>query len=380
MTVYDVAYCSREDAQASVDFADGITTTIQAKTDRAITDAARNIEGQLHRLFYPWDGTKFWDWPNYQRAVPWKLWLDRHDLLCLTALSSGGVAIPLNACFLRPANPRPGYPYRAIELDRSSGSTFGGNSATPQNAISATGTWNFCADADPAGTLAAAITTAGQATITVSDASQMGVGDLLIIGYGRGTAPFPSATIGHAGVIQPFTGERVLVSDRSAIATGLTQSGSGCTTAGSDDDLLATTGTGSLNPGEVLLLDAEQMLVLLVSGGTATVSRAWNGTRLATHSAATVQAYRSLSVQRGFLGTTAATWTNGTAVWKHRYPAIIRDLAIAESANRLLQEPSGYARTVGGPDVAMPAPGVALADLWDEARTAYGRQARSRVV
>jgi len=45
-----------------------------------------------------------------------------------------------------------------------------------------------------------------------------------------------------------------------------------------------------------------------------------------------------------------------------------------------MQETSGYARTVGGPDVSMAAPGVALADLWDEAVTTYGRKARSRVV
>jgi len=85
-------------------------------------------------------------------------------------------------------------------------------------------------------------------------------------------------------------------------------------------------------------------------------------------------------VQRGFLGTTAATWTLGTAIYRHRVPAIIRAIAIGESANRILQETSGYARTVGGPDMAMPAPGIALADLWDEARTEYGRIARRRVI
>jgi len=380
MTVYQPTYCSREDAQQSIDFEDGITTSIQQKTDRAIADASRNIEGQLHRLFYPWDGTKWWDFPNYQYASPWKLWLDRHDLLCLTSFSSGGVNIPLNTCFLRPANPRPGFPYTSIELDRSSGSTFGGNSATPQNAIQAAGTWGFSADADPAGTLAAAITTAGQPTITVSDASQMGVGDLLIIGYGRGTAPYPADTLGHAGLIQPYTGERVLVSDRAAADTGLAQSGSGCSTSSSADTALTWTGAGTVNQGEVLLLDQEQMLVLGVAGGVAMVSRAWNGTQLQDHSSAEIWAYRSLVVQRGFLGTTAATWTLGTAIYRHRVPAIIRAIAIGESANRILQETSGYARTVGGPDMAMPAPGIALADLWDEARTEYGRIARRRVI
>lgn len=63
MSVSTPCYCSREDVQASIDFTDGITTSVQQKTDRAIQDAARNIEGNLHRLFYPYDSTKFWDWP-----------------------------------------------------------------------------------------------------------------------------------------------------------------------------------------------------------------------------------------------------------------------------------------------------------------------------
>jgi hypothetical protein len=380
MTVTTPAYCSREDAQQSIDFTDGITTTIQAKTDRAIQDAARNIEGHLHRLFYPQDITKWWDWPNYQRADPWRLWLDRNDLLCLTSFSSGGIAIPLNTCFLRPANPRPGFPYTSIELDRSSGSTFGGGSATPQNAIQGTGTWGFTADADPAGTLAAAVATAGQATITVSDASQMGVGDLLIIGYGRGTPAFPGDTLGHAGTIAPYLGERVLVSDRSAVDTGLAQSGSGCSTGLNSDNALAVTGTGTLNQGEVILLDQEQMLILSVVAGVAMVQREWNGTQLQTHESAEIYAYRSLSVLRGFLGTTAVTWPMGEAVWKHRVPSPVRDLAIAESANRTLQEGAGYSRTVGSGEGAMPASGAALADLWDEVVTEYGRKVRSRVI
>jgi len=380
MSVQEVAYCTREEVHAAADFSDGITAEIQRKTDRAIQDASRNIEGNLHRLFYPWDGTKWFDWPNFQYASPWKLWLDRNDLLVLAAFSSGGVDIPLNACFLRPANRRPGYPYTSVELDRSSGSTFGGNSATPQNAIKATGTWGFTAEADSAGTLAAAVTSAGQATITISDASQVGVGDLLILGYGRGTPAFPADALGHAGAIAPYLGERVLVSDRQAADTGLVQAGSGCTTPGNADTVLQWTGSGTVNPGEVLLLDQEQMLVQGVAGSVATVQRAYNGTQLQQHSAAGIWAYRSLSVLRGYLGTTAATWTNGTAVYRHRVPALVKSLAIAEAGNRPLQETSGYARTVGSADAAIPAPGTALADLWDEATTAYGRKARSRVI
>ena len=380
MTVTTPAYCSREEAMGSVDFQDGITTAIQGKVDRAVQSTARDIEAHLHRLFYPWDGTKFFDWPNYQSASPWELFLDRNDILCLTQFSSGGVNIPLDACFLRPANKRPGFPWTKIELDRSSGSTFGGNSATPQNAIKPAGTWGFTADADPAGQLAAAVTSAGQAVITVSDASRMGIGDLLILGYGRGDAPFPDDQLGHAGTIAPYLGERVLVSDRSAADTGLAQAGPGCQTGSSGDTVLTWSGEGAVHQGEILLLDQEQMLVQGVAGSVATVQRAFNGTQLQPHTSSEIWAYRSLDLIRGFLGTTATTWANGTEFSKHRVPALVRDLAIAESSNRILQETSGYARTVGAADAAVPAPGVALADLWDEVTTAYGRKVRSRVI
>jgi hypothetical protein len=372
VSVTTLCYCSREDAQRAIDFHDGVVTT--ANVDRAIQSAARNIEGHLHRLFYPWDGTKFFDWPNFLYQFPWKLGLGRNDLIVLTALNTGTVSIGLDQVFMCPPDRLPGYPYRWLELDRSTAAAFGGAAATPQRSIQVTGTWGFTADADQAATLAASAGTS-DTSITVDDSSQTGVGDLLIIGYGTGSAPYPDDTLHHAGYYPPYAGERVLVTDKAAAATGLTQS-AGCTTAEASDNALTTTGTGTLYSGEVLLLDQEQLLITDVTGSVATVVRAWNGTILAAHSDATVYAYRSLSVARGQLGTTAAAWDSGEAVYKQRYPSLIRDLAIAEAENRALQETSGYARTVGAADMAVPAPGVALADLWAEAMTAYGRKAR----
>ncbi len=380
MSVTTPCYCSRVDAQRAIDFKDSLVTTAQA--DRAIQSASRNIEGHLHRLFYPWDGTKWFDWPNYQYAYPWRLWLDRHDILCLTAFSSGSVNIPLNTCFFRPQTPKPGFPFTWIELDRSTSSVFGGNSATPQNAIQVTGTWNFTAEADQAGTatLAASITSS-TSPVTVTDSSQASAGDLLIIGYGRGTAPYPSDTLGHAGLIAPYIGERVLVNDVAMADTSTAQSGSGCSTASNSDNALQWTGAGNpVAAGEVIQLDSEQMLVQSVTNSVATVTRAWNGTVLATHSSAEIYANRSLLVTRGYAGTAAAAASSGTAVYKHRVPPLVRDLAIAEAVNQVLQETSGYSRTVGAGEMAMPASGIALADLWDEAETEYGRKARVRVI
>jgi hypothetical protein len=384
MTIYRVAYCNRTDAQMAVDLKPGLD--VNAALDRAIMSAAENIDGQLHRVFYPSDDTRFFDWPSQggssggQYAEPWRLWLDDNDLACMTQLVSGGVTIPLSAVFAEPVNnPQKGRPfYTYLELDRSQSYWFGNNSQTPQHSIQITGTWGYGALADPAGALAASVGST-DTTVTVTDGSQAGPGDLIILGYALGEAPFPTA-YGYAGAIQPFQGERVLITGVSAVATGLTQSGGGVTTAGNADQALSVTGSGALNAGEVIVLDQEDVLVEQVVSGVATVRRAWNGTTLATHSGATVYAFRQFSVNRAQLGTTASAYSSAAAVYRHRVPQLVRDLAIAESSIQLLQEGSGYARTVGSGEAASPAPGIALMDKWGEVRARHGRKARYRGV
>jgi hypothetical protein len=377
-----MTYCSRDDAQRSMDLKDGVIDN--DKLDRGLRSVSENIEAQAKRLFYPNDTTRWWDWPNQggsgggQYATPWTLRFDQYDCVVLTELVSGGVTIPLNAVFLEPVNKRPDFPYTYLELDRSQSYSFGNNGQTPQHNIMGVGTWGFTAAADPVTALAANVGST-DTTVSIANGAELGAGDLMILGYGQGEAPYPTA-YGYAGAVAPYVGERIVVTGKTALATGLTQSGGGCTAASDADVALTTTGSGSLNAGEVLLLDQEQMLIEQTSAGIATVVRAWNGTALATHSAATVYAYRLLSVNRAQLGTTASTYSSGAGVFKHRVPGLVRDLCVAETVNRVLQESSGYSRTVGSGDAAMPASGVALADLWDEVMTAYGRRARQRAV
>jgi len=382
MAIYRPCLCNRYEAQRSVDFTPG--TDVNSAIDRALLSAAENIEGGLKRVFYPSDDTRFFDWPAQggtgggQYADPWRLWLDENDLVCLTALVAGGVTLGLDQVFVLPwDNPRKYRPYYThVELDRSTSATFGQQQQTPQNALAFTGTWGYGADADPAGQLAADVGSS-DASITVTDGSQAGPGDLLVLGYGRGAAPFPSSAP-HAGAIAPYVGERVLITDATPVETGLTQSGSGVTTADSADQALTTTGSGALVAGEVITLDSEDMLVEKITGSTATVRRAFNGTTLASHDGAAVWAMRQWSVLRGQLGTTAASYSSGAAVSRHRVPQLVRDLSIAEVANQLLQEGSGYARTVGSGENQSPAPGIALVDKWAEARTRHGRGGKAR--
>lgn len=388
MSAYIVrpAYCNRFEAQRSLDFAPGADSS--ASIDRALISVAETIEGAdgIHRVFFPSDDTRYFDWPNQggsgggQYADPWRLWLDENDIACMTQLVAGGVSIGLDQVFLRPYdNPRKQRPYFThLELDRSTSVSFGNQQQTPQYSIAISGTWGYGADADPAAVLAASVAPSDTA-VTVSDGSNAGPGDLVVLGYGRGTAPFP-ASAPHAGAVAPFLGERVLVTDASPAATGLTQDGSGVTAADDSDQALQWTGSGQLNAGEVITLDAEDMLVLKIVGSIAVVRRAFNGTSLAEHSGAVIWAMRRWSVLRGQLGTTPGTYDSGDMVARHRVPQLIRDLAIAGCENRLLQEGSGYARTVGAGDSAHPAPGAAMGTLWFEARTRHGRKGRQRTV
>jgi hypothetical protein len=383
MTVTRACYCSRQTAMRAVDFKDGIDQN--DASDRAIETASVNIDRQLHRQFVPNDATVYFDWPNQggsgggQYAYPWRLWFDQHDCVVLTSFVTGGVTITLDKVFLEPVNNPVGGRnfYEYLELDRSSTAAFGGNATTPQHSIVLTGTWGYGADADQVATLSGNVLST-DTTITVSNCAQTGAGDLLILGYGRSAAPYPSSA-GYAGALQPYTGERILVTAVAAATTGLTQNTGGETVSDADQSL-TWTGSGALNVGEVLTLDSEQMLVEQIVGSVATVRRAWNGTTLDTHSAATIYANRLLTVTRAMYGTAAAAASNGAAVYKHRVPSLIRDLAVAEAVNQVLQEGSGYARTIGSGADAHPAPGADLASKWEEAMVAHGRKARTRAV
>lgn len=355
MPVTEPCYCTREQVKRATDFKETARTDTQI--DRAIQAAARTIEGELHRRFYPEDTARVFDWPNFQYAYPWRIWFDQWELAAIpTAVTSGGVTIPLTACNFEPANSGP--PYTYLELRRDQPYSFGVGS-TPQRDVTITGTWGYTLDTAPAGTLAAAVSSTMATTVTVSDGSLVGIGDLLIV-----------------------DDERMLVSGRATEDTGQTIA-AGATAANPGDNAITIADGTQVHVDEVIQVDSERMLVTDVTGNTVTVKRAWDGTVLAAHTVgARVYAFRALTVLRGQLGTTAATHTSATAVSVHRVPSLVRDWAIAEASNQVLQEIGGYARiarTQNGGSKPAAAP-VALDDLRDRAITRYGRKARQRVV
>lgn len=342
-----------------------ITQDMIARVDPALESAALAVDTLCHRRFYNVLETVYYDWPNYQRSVPWRIWFYERELADVTTIvpvlktgvaggTQAGTVIPNSAVFW--GDPEyPGAPYTQLQLDRSQSYAFG-NSATPQRDVSLLAQHGYWDLQVPAGTLAATITDTSSTSATVSDSTKVGVGDVLIV-----------------------DSERMLVRDSTWVATGQTQSGLGCTTASSADNLLTVGSGAALAAGEVLQLDGEQMLAQTITGNVATVIRAYNGTVLATHSNASVYAPRLLTITRGDFGSTAATHTNGVTVTVQMIPPTVQEMAVAEALNRIYQETSAYARALGAGQ-GLVVPGGGLADVRDRCYTAVGRKARYRGV
>lgn len=352
MPVSTPCYCTREDVMLALDFHPTARTI--TLVDRAIQSAANSIYGACHRRFWPEDATRYFDWPNYQYAYPWRIWFEQYDLVAATSVTSGGVAIPLGQIFFEPADKQPDEPFTYMELDRSTTASFG-QGPTPQRDVAITGAWGYTALAAPAGQLAAAVPDATSAAVTVSDGSQMGVGDLIAIGT-----------------------ERMLVCDRAMASTGVAFTGPA--TANASDNLIGVPDVSQFGYGETLLLDAERMYVTDKTATALVVKRAWDGTVLAAHTTGTIYASRLLTVARGATGTTAAAHTSGTAVARHVCPPLISEWSLALAENAVLQATSGYARTIGEGATARMAGGGGLADIAARAVARYGRKARTGVI
>lgn len=342
-------YATREQVKAALDTAE--TARNDAQVDRAIESGARSIEGLLHRRFYPEVATRYFPWPSPRYRSAFRLWLDADELISVTTLVAGGIAIPASDFFLEPVNSGP--PFTSIEIDLASNSSLVSGS-TWQRAIAATGVFGHSAVEAPAGALSEALD-AVETGVDVTDSSLIGTGTIVRV-----------------------DSERMVVTGRSMLDT--TQNASALTASSSDEQITGIT-AGTISVGEVLLVDAERMLVVDVAGTTLTVKRAWDGSTLATHALnADIFAPRTLTVERGALGTTAATHADTTAVTKHVVPAMVRDLNIGEAINQLQQETSGYARLIGEGEDAREGTGRSLFDLRKDAVAALGRKTRFRSV
>ena len=356
MAVYRPTYATRRMVKSATDIQS--TADFDLQIDSSLEEAAEIVDGLCHRRFYNVLTTQYWDWPNFQRAYPWRIWFDERELADVTSTSpvvtTGGEVIPTSAIFWGPWNYSP--PFTYMELDRSQSYSYG-VSPTPQRDVSITGTFGYWTRTRSAGTLAANVSSTTVSTITVSDSSQLDVGDVLTV-----------------------DSETMLVQDTAMADTGQQQTGSGCTTALTNDVQLTVGNGASLHTQEIIQLDAERMLITSITGNVATVIRSYDGTVLATHSNAEVYALRLLTVSRGGFGSIAATHTSGAAITAALVPGAVRELAVAEALNSVFQKTSAYARSIGEAGPATPVPGGSLPSLRAQVLSRYGRKHRSRVI
>lgn len=351
-----VFYTTREEVMDAFDTREAAHRS--AQIDSAIASASDDIDGWLNRHKHglaPRNATRYFNWPTTDSAPAWRVWFDENELISVTSILAGG--LPVTAYFLEPVNSGP--PFTYIELDQSTTASFT-NANTYQHAISIQGVWGISNDQKPAGALASAPNSA-TTSWNVTDASLIGVGDTLTV-----------------------DSERVLVTGRSPLTTGATLT-AGLTVAKNNVTLAGIGAT--IQVGETIIVDSERMKVVDNNGTDLTVVRAYDGSVLAAHSlGATVYAYRTLKVERGALGTTAASHSNGAPVTKWAVPDLVHDLCKAEAITRLEQEFSAYGARVYSDEAERDSSGTevvagrGLTDLRKSCARRYKRKFRKRAV
>lgn len=345
-------YCTRESVKRALDIAE--TARNNAQIDRAIDTGARSVEGLLHRKFYPLHATRYFDWPDRRRSYSWRLWLDQHEVIRVDELRVAGVVIDPSDYFLEPANEGP--PFNAIEMRLGGSAAFAGGDDGHQRAIEMDGLFNYDDETEPAGELAAGGVDISTSTADITDSSKLGVGSILLI-----------------------EDEYLIVTGKSMLDTGQDLGGD-LAEQKSATSVSVPDGT-AYHEDEVILIDAERMLIEDIAGNTLIVKRAWDGSVLASHTTgADIFAPHRLSVIRGALGSTAASHSGGTDVATHAFPGTVRDLNVAEAIDQLQQEPAGYGRTIGSGESERLLGGRGLADIRKEAVTRYGRKARTGAI
>lgn len=324
---------------------------LTARDDQQVDDAIETWSRQAEILcnrahFYPWLGTRSFDWPQPGIDRAWELDLGEYPLISLTSMTAGGSALDVAELLREPVNSGP--PFFTIAADTDTGVSFGSGSGGSQRRVAAVGLWGWTDEARPAGALAEALDTS-ETDVDVTDGSGIGVGSLLRVGD-----------------------ERLVVTARTVLDSGQNL-GAALDDSDADDAVNLTDGT-VFHPGEVLTVGTERMLLVDVVGNVGTVKRAWDGTRLAAHLiAADIYADRRLTVERAAAGTTAAAHDTAAALTVWVAPSGVAAFTTAGAISQIENEQAGYARVTGEGEGAHETGGRQVESLAKQVRSRYGR-------
>lgn len=340
-------YVTREDIESAMDVSP--SAYMARQVDRVCQAGSRAVESFCHRVFYPVQATRTFDYPGPD-ATSLKLRLHEQELVSATLITSDGVTIPANTGYL--LRPDIGPPFNTVEINRDGTSSFAGG---PQRAISITGLWAGAPNTETSvTTLESAIASTSATMVSVNTAVD-GVGSILRV-----------------------DDERMIVTGKAFIAGPVTAS---ALTANANSVSLTVADGDLFTQYETLLIDAERVQVEDIAGDTLILRRARGGSPLAAHLlGAQIYWQHTLSVERGALGTTAATHLDNAAVYRWEPPSMVASLARAYALDQFLQENSGYARTAGQGDNERPVTGTGIRALERRMEGIYRRQARTRAI
>lgn len=352
----EIPYATREYVMSSLEILD--SAYAQNELDNVINAASRSAEGFLHGRFYPEQRTIYMDWPNNSYSPSWEVALGDQQLISLTSVISGGTDITAD-CFLRRSDDLGEPPYDILQVDLSTNSAFSAGDSW-QRSLQITGLFGYAA------------TDTGLAGASLSGGINSAVSSITLV---------PTSGIYQVGVgsLVQIDTERMLVIDRQMVSTGLTTSSSLLDIQ--SGRIFTCASASSFARGQVILIDSERMRIDDIAGTSILVTRAWDGTVLATHSSgATIYAQHTCIVRRGVLGTTAASHSDAAAVYVHAYPSILTELVRAETIVMVEQAGAGYARTTGTSGAGSTVIGPGIADIRDRAWQMLGRKNRSSAV
>lgn len=336
----DIAYCTRAQVQDALAQAD--TFRSNARIDAAIRSGARQVHAVTNRKFYPTTCTRY---PEIHRVAGPVLWLDT-DWLEMCSVASftvdGVVYVEGTDFFLRPDS---GPPYTSLKLfNTGSAAAF----SSLDRAMVLTGEQGGSNTTRAAGALAGAITSSA-ATLTVTDSTLVGVGDLLTIGS-----------------------ERINVIGDSYATTTATLTGN--PTASMADRSIGVSDGTLIHAGERIMVGSERMFVESIAGNTLTVRRAESGSQLAAHSASdAVYAPRTFVVERGIAGTTAASHSDAATIAANDPPGLVKEANLAYALVDLEQSKAAYGRVIGSGDSQRESAGRGLDRIVNDLISAHGR-------
>lgn len=163
---------------------------------------------------------------------------------------------------------------------------------------------------------------ASQTTLKVSDGSKVSPGMVLLIGSEQ----------------ESVTGWGSPTASVTALNGAIT----------ADTEVLTVDNGALLYAGETIRVEFEQMRVREIQTNSVLVWRGWNRTARVSHADdKTIDVYRTVNVERGVNGTTAAIHVNGTAISRYLAPDDIQYLTRQIATLMINKAKSGYAGKTG---------------------------------